>query len=101
LFQDDADGNRTNVQQNALSGTLVDGDTIDITYNATVSQPTKFILVYQGTIGIDGGGNPFDPVDAGIGIAATTFTLDENGCTDCGCHTPPGWDGTGCPCGCD
>jgi hypothetical protein len=100
LFQDDSSGNRTPVQQNDFTGqTLSSGGYVQFTFNATLSQTTKFTLVYQGNIGVDGGGNPLDPVDAGIGIAAQTFTLDPvNGCTDCGCTFT---GNSGCPCGCD
>jgi hypothetical protein len=60
-----------------------------------LSEATKFILVYKGTIGVNGA-QPSDPVDANIAIAAQTFTLDPNGCTDCDCGS-----NVGCPCGCD
>jgi hypothetical protein len=50
-------------------------DSIAIVFAGPVTNTTKFTVVYQGTIGIDGSGNALDPVDAGIAIAATSFTV--------------------------
>ncbi len=87
LFSENSSGERTLVQPNDFTGgTLSDGGATTITYSTTLSETTKFILVYQGTI-VKSGTTP-DPVDAGIGIAAITFHLDpsnpDNPCTDCG-----------------
>jgi hypothetical protein len=85
LFKEDPSGNRSLVQQNDLGGILPAGGHLQFIYDDdSLSGPTRFILVYKGTIGV-GGGQPLDPVDANIGIAAQIFTLDPiQGCIDCG-----------------
>jgi len=86
LLKDDASGNRTNVDQFALGaiapgGILSNGQSGIRTENdlSGANTNTQYILVYQGTIGIDGSANPLDPVDAGIGIGATAFTPASTG----------------------
>jgi len=39
------------------------------------ASPAGCILFYQGTIGVDGGGQPLDPVDAGRAIAPVRFLI--------------------------
>jgi len=87
LFQDDESGNRTFVTNTAVSG-IANGGKMAMPFSEAISQNTNFILVYKGTIGTKGG-NPSDPVDAGIAIAAKCFTLNTNSCTDCGCDLNP------------
>lgn len=83
--EDSSSGNRSLVQQTDLVGILPPGEHIQFIYDDnSLSGPTKFILVYKGTIGADGG-QPLDPVDANIGIAAQIFNLDPiQGCILCG-----------------
>ena len=76
LYSEDVGGTRTLVQQDSV-GTLAVGTSKNIVYPGPVSQPTKFVLVYRGTIGP----NPVDPVDAEIAIAVKRFTLEPDG--DC------------------
>jgi len=81
LFKDATNGNRSYVDQFAQSGTLPNYGTKIVTENdlSTAGPDTKYLLVYQGTIGVDGGHNALDRVDAGIGIAAKTFTPGDGG----------------------
>jgi len=87
IFKDDPNsGNRTNVDQFTLAalvpgGLLANGQSVTMNENdlASADPHTKYILVYQGTIGTDANGNPLDPVDANIGIATTTFTPAPSG----------------------
>jgi len=79
LLQESSSGCRTQVDQFAPSGgTLPSGGLMNVTESAlgSASSTTKFILVYQGTIGVDGSGNPLDAVDAETGIAARAFTTE-------------------------
>ena len=76
LYSEDVGGTRTLVQQDSV-GTWAVGTSKNIVYPGPVSQPTKFVLVYRGTIGP----NPVDPVDAEIAIAVKRFTLEPDG--DC------------------
>jgi hypothetical protein len=83
VYMDDTNGTRSYVDQFTLNGMLqslgatnVSSSALNIDLNGA-SSTTKFTLLYQGNIGVDGG-NPLDPVDAGIGIAATTFTINSN-----------------------
>ena len=80
LYQDDAAGNRTSVPLTLPStgtSTLADGADIDGTFAGTFAANAAFLLVYQGTIGTNGGSPPaaLDSVDAGIAIAARKFQL--------------------------
>src|SRR6185436_1278558 len=76
LFYDQTSGTRTELSGSGFqlswssSTTLADNASI----NATVTPPsdvvlTNYILVYKGTIGIDGSQNKLDPVDENIAIA--------------------------------
>jgi hypothetical protein len=86
LYQDDNSGNRTAVTLNLAWGgnsTLPDGGALDGTFSATFASGTKLMLVYKGTIGIDGATPPasLDPADAGIAIAAQSFSISSH-CVD-------------------
>jgi hypothetical protein len=75
IFRDDTNGVRTLVAQTNFSGqTLPNSNSMIMTFPASVPQSTNFLLVYQGTIGMNGT-TALDPVDAGISIAAKQFTL--------------------------
>jgi hypothetical protein len=73
VLEEDTNGVRTNVQQTTLaslgSGTLSNNSAVNVTFPGPAPANTKFITVYQGTIGVDGSQQPLDPVDAGIAIA--------------------------------
>ena len=69
LFQDDTNGIRTFVLQTNLSDPLPNYGTMDIISPGPVPQGTKFTIVYQGTIGINGDKTALDPVDKDIAIA--------------------------------
>ena len=71
----ETNGIRAFVQTNDLSGTLPSGSNLTINCSC-VSQETKCILVYRGTIGVDGDNHALDPVDDQIAIAVKTFTLE-------------------------
>ncbi len=75
LYKDDSSGNRTYVDQ-FTNGTLPSLTATNVTENdLSKADPTnKYILVYQGTIGVDSSRNALDPVDTNICIAAKTFT---------------------------
>jgi hypothetical protein len=68
-------GVRGVVQTNPLNGILANGGSRNITFPGFVTN--KFILVYQGTIGVDSGGNAFDPVDSNICIAAARPWIEQ------------------------
>ena len=77
----DGSGKRTQIQPFQATGApwttdsvLADGDSQVFSFCPPSPMPAQFIVVFQGTIGIDADGNPLDPVDAGIGIAANKFT---------------------------
>jgi hypothetical protein len=78
VLREDANGNRTPVTpQNgvALTQNVADNGIWQFNFpGPQVTTPTRFIVVYRGTIGLDGV-NPSDPVDAGIAIAAKQFTM--------------------------
>jgi hypothetical protein len=76
LFKLDDSGNLPQVLHQALDGTLASGDEVEIPYDDSSTVDMQFVFVYQGTIGIDGSGNPLDPVDQNIAIAATRFFID-------------------------
>jgi len=82
LYKDDTNGTRTNVDQFDMSGiTLPSLGSITETENDlnSATPSTKYILVYKGTIGVNGSAQPLDSVDAGIGIAVQTFTPQSSG----------------------
>ena len=97
LYKDDSSGNRSYVDQFTLSGTLPSLGTTNVTENdlSTADPNTKYILVYKGSIGAT------DPVDAGIGIAATTFTPATAPCRNCDGNAVNiqgfNWENTGWP----
>jgi hypothetical protein len=74
LFYDDANGNRTEITgfSTTYSGQLSSGSSISGSFAAPVGA-SKYILVYQGTIGSNNG-QPLDPADAGIAIATKGFS---------------------------
>jgi len=81
VLKDDSAGNRSFVtSQNgvALTQNVLDGNTWQFNFpGPEVTTSTKFIMVYQGSIGLNGGNanDPSDPVDANIAIAARNFTI--------------------------
>lgn len=62
----ETNGVRTFVHQYPL-GILPSGGSTNLTYAGAITN--KYLLFYQGTIGITNGTNALDPVDAGISIA--------------------------------
>ena len=73
IYQDDTNSIRTLfAQTNFLNQTLLDGDSMTMTFPSSTPQSTNLVLVYQGTI-VPTDGSPSDPVDANIGIAAQKF----------------------------
>ena len=73
IYQDDTNSIRTLIAQtNFLNQTLLDGDSMTMTFPSSTPQSTNLVLVYQGTI-VPTDGSPSDPVDANIGIAAQKF----------------------------
>jgi hypothetical protein len=72
IYEDDTSGLRTFVIQTNFSGkTLLNSNSLVMTFPGPLSSFTNLLLVYQGTIGIANGNSALDPVDAGIGIAAS------------------------------
>ncbi len=72
IYEDDTNGFRTFVTQTNFSGkTLLNSNSLIMTFPGPVYSITNLLLVYQGTIGITNGNSALDPVDAGIGIAAS------------------------------
>jgi len=69
LFQDDTNGNRVLLQKYPLIGVLTNGYSTNLIFSGSALPTNKFLLIYQGTIGITNGGEALDPVDKGIGIA--------------------------------
>lgn len=55
LLEEDTNSIRTIVQTNALNRTLPSGSGMDITFPGPVPQGTKFLVVYQGTVGVANG----------------------------------------------
>lgn len=74
VLLEDSSGTRTNFLESALAGTLSDGDSVSFSIPASVPTGTKCLVVYQGTIGLNGY-IPKDPVDTGIAIAADSTIL--------------------------
>ncbi|MGB8369667.1 MAG: hypothetical protein WCF71_10290 [Verrucomicrobiia bacterium] len=73
----ETNGVRTLVQSNALSGILASGAGTSMTFSGLwPTNQNKLFLVYQGTIGVTNGTNALDPVDAGIGIAASRLWIN-------------------------
>jgi hypothetical protein len=87
VLKDDANGNRSFVTSQSgvsLTQNVADNGTWQFNFpGPEVTTPTKFIVVYQGTVGAASGPDS-DPVDLGLAIAAKQFTL---GGFDCG-NTP-------------
>ncbi len=81
VLSEDASGNRTAVTPSPgvpLTQTVADNATWQFNIpGPEATTPTKSILVYKGTIGLNGSNpnNPSDPVDADIAIAAKQFAL--------------------------
>lgn len=80
LYSDDQNGNRSAVAltMNApwsAQSTLASGASVQATFQAPGGALAGYMLVYKGTIGLDGNGNAADPVDAGIAIAAHEFKI--------------------------
>jgi len=77
LFYDDSSGTRTQLTgtdfSDSYSGALPAGGTTTGIFTPQ-TDATNYILIYQGTIGTTNGTN-CDPVDAGIAIAATSFSV--------------------------
>jgi hypothetical protein len=86
LMKDDlsGNGNRSYVDQFALSGTLPNGGTMNVTEGdlSGADPATKYTLVYQGIIGVDNSGNALDPVDTNICIAVKSFTPSSSDTCD-------------------
>lgn len=81
LFEEDASGNRSLVQHTNLSdmvsgGILPDGSSANMTYPGPAPSGTKFLVVYQGTIG-QTNNSALDPVDANISIAAARPAIEQ------------------------
>lgn len=79
IYQNDSSSNRTLIAYTNLSaivsgGVLSDGQSAEMTFPVTSSfdSTNQFLLVYQGTISTPGAAD--DPVDAGIALAAQTFS---------------------------
>jgi hypothetical protein len=82
LIEEDSSENRTIVQQTNLSdmvsgGILPNGNSVNITYPGPAPSGTKFLVVYQGTIGQTNGTDALDPVDSNIGIAAARPLVEQ------------------------
>jgi hypothetical protein len=73
LFQDTNDI-RSLLTQTTLSTNLPNTGSFAMTFPGSIPEPTNLVLVYQGTIGVANGSTALDPVDAGIAIAAKSFT---------------------------
>ena len=80
LFWDNPDGDRTEISSpdftTTYEGTLAHNDSITAEFTVPEGNVSKYILVYQGTIGTDNE-QPSDPVDGEIAIAVKTFTIPE------------------------
>ena len=76
IYQDDTNGLRALIAQTNFTGiTLQNSNSMTmISTPSFASLTNKFLLAYQGTIGITNGNTALDPVDANVGIAAQTFT---------------------------
>jgi hypothetical protein len=74
-YYDDTYGVRSWLATTNRTTILPDGESLKMTMPKPPSRPDKFILVYQGTVGVDPGGNALDPVDTNICIAAKSFTV--------------------------
>lgn len=72
LYWDDPDSVRSRVTEFSVpwneQSDLPDGQSVVATLRPPAGLVQKYLLVYRGTIGTSGG-NPLDPVDAGIAIA--------------------------------
>ena len=80
LYSDDQNGNRnamalTMVNPWNAGSTLAPSASVETTFQAPGGTVSGYMLVYKGTIGIDGNGVASDPVDAGIAIAAHQFKI--------------------------
>lgn len=74
IYEDDpTSGDRTQIAQTNLSTALQSSNSFLMTFPAPDSFTNKLLLIYRGTIGLDGGGAALDPVDANIAIAAKSF----------------------------
>jgi len=73
LYQDDASTNRTLLAYTNWSGILPTNGSLVMLFPPPDVPTNKLLLVFQGAIGVNGGGVPLDPVDTNIAIAATTF----------------------------
>jgi hypothetical protein len=81
LIEEDASGNRALVWQTNLSemisgGILANSNSVNMTYSGLASSGTKFMVVYQGTIG-QTNNSALDPVDANIGIVAARPLIEQ------------------------
>ena len=97
LWNDDANDNRSQVGSAfALSGVMADNAVQQITFNSPEITSPKFMLLYKGSIGLTGG-NPSDPVDENIAIAAkklgfhSSFESPLNQVFSVGDTLPEGW----------
>jgi hypothetical protein len=80
LFED-ASTNRTPIQTNNLSdlitgGKLPPANSVNITYSGSAPTGTKFLVVYQGTIG-QTNNTALDQVDQNIGIASARPAFEQ------------------------
>jgi hypothetical protein len=73
LFQD-TNGIRSLLTSVTLNTNLPNTNSFAMTFPGSIPEPTNLVLVYQGTIGVTNGSTALDPVDAGIAIAAKSFT---------------------------
>jgi hypothetical protein len=69
LVAEDTNSVRTVVQTNTVS-TMPNNTSMDITYPGPAPQGTKFLVIFQGIVGVDGNGNALDPADTNLCIAA-------------------------------
>lgn len=77
IFEEDTNGVRTLVQSTNMTTVLMTNASMTMSFSGPIVDNAQFLLVYQGTVGVDASGTPFDPVDAGIGIAITTFNFNQ------------------------
>ena len=75
IYQDDNSASRTLLAYTNWSGILPTNGSLMMTFPAPEVPTNKLLLVYQGAVGVNGSGAPFDPVDANIAIATGSFYL--------------------------
>ena len=77
IYEEGTNGVRTLIQSTNMTTVLMTNASMTMTFYGPIVSNAQFLLVYQGTIGVDGSGKLYDPVDAGIGIAIATFNLNQ------------------------